>query len=294
MRVATNTIFNTVSNNIARSQERFLKLNEMISSGKRIHQLSTDPPAMTQILRYRSDIASLGQYQYNLDRANSWLTLSETHLTQMEEVLFRAKELAVLQASGTANADSRAAAAVELNILLQQAIEAGNAKIGNQFLFAGRQTNAAPFLPDGTYQGDGGTLDIEIGQGNFITMNTPGNVVFKGAGGGTDVLGVLQALKTALDSNDQSAVQSLLNPLDNSLQQVVNARADVGANMSRLDAQRDKLMEVNAHLEQVLGQTEGVDLAKAISDLTQQQFIYEASLATSARIIQPSLLDFLR
>jgi flagellar hook-associated protein 3 FlgL len=206
----------------------------------------------------------------------------------------RAKELALSQASGTANADSRAAAVVEIDGLLQQTVESGNARMGNQFLFAGRKTDSAPFLTDGTYQGDSGTLDLEIGQGNFMTVNTPGDVIFRGAGGGVDIIQVLQDLKTFLETNDRSGVESLLNPLDQSLSQVVNARASVGVKMDRLIAQRDQLAQVNDQLTQMLGETEGADLAKTISDLTQQQYVYEASLAVSAKIVQPTLLDFLR
>jgi flagellar hook-associated protein 3 FlgL len=277
-----------------RNQERFLQLNESIASGKRVHKLSSDPPAVGQILRFRTSIAAVEQYQQNVERANSWLTLSEVGLTRVSDVLMRAKELALSQASGTANADSRAAAVVEIDGLLQQTVESGNARMGNQFLFAGRKTDSAPFLTDGTYQGDSGTLDLEIGQGNFMTVNTPGDVIFRGAGGGVDIIQVLQDLKTFLETNDRSGVESLLNPLDQSLSQVVNARASVGVKMDRLIAQRDQLAQVNDQLTQMLGETEGADLAKTISDLTQQQYVYEASLAVSAKIVQPTLLDFLR
>jgi flagellar hook-associated protein 3 FlgL len=84
MRVANNSLFNAVTNNIVRNQELFLHLGETISSGKRIHQLSTDPPALSQALRFRSAIAAVGQYQQNIDRAHSWLNLSESSLTQVE------------------------------------------------------------------------------------------------------------------------------------------------------------------------------------------------------------------
>jgi flagellar hook-associated protein 3 FlgL len=275
-----------------RNQERFLQLNESIASGKRVHKLSSDPPAVGQILRFRTSIAAVEQYQQNVERANSWLSLSEVSLTQVSDALMRAKELAVSQASGTANADSRAAAAVEIYGLLQQTLEAGNARLGNQFLFAGHKTATAPYLANGTYQGDSGTLDYEIGQGNFMTVNTPGDAVFGDAGDG--VIKVLQDLKTALETNDQTGVESLLNPLDQSLSQVVNARAGVGVKMERLTAQKDQLGEVSDQLTQMLGETEGADLARTISDLTQQQYVYEASLAVSAKIIQPTLLDFLR
>ncbi len=294
MRVATNSIFNAVANNVMRNQERSMNLEEAISSGKRLDKLSTDPPAMAQTLRFRTTIASLEQYQRNIDQGTSWLNLTEVSLSQVGDVLMRAKELALSQTSGTANADSRRAAAVEINGLLQQAIQAGNAKVGNQFLFAGRKTNAGPFSSTGTYQGDSGTIDYEIDEGAFVTVNTPGDVIFKGAQGGVDILNSLQSLQTALEANDQASIQAQLDPLDQSLNQVLNARADVGAKMNRLETQQGKLADVHDQLTQTLGKTEGIDFAKAISDLTQQQYVYQASLAASAKMIQPTLLDFLR
>lgn len=294
MRVATNSIFNAVANNVMRNQERSMNLEEAISSGKRLDELSTDPPAMAQILRFRTTIASLEQYQRNIDQGNSWLNLTEISLSQVRDVLMRAKELALSRTSGTANADSRKAAAVEINGLLQQVIQAGNAKVGNQFLFAGRKTNAAPFSSTGTYQGDSGTIDYEIDDGAFVKVNTPGDVIFKGAQGGIDILNSLQSLQTTLEANDQASIQAQLDPLDQSLNQVLNARADVGAKMNGLETQQGKLADMHDQLTQILGETEGTDLAKAISDLTQQQYVYQASLAASAKMIQPTLLDFLR
>ena len=135
----------------------------------------------------------------------------------------RAKELAVSQSSGTANTISRAAAAVELDTLIQQTLQAGNAKLGNQFLFAGRRTSVEPFQANGAYQGNGGTIDVEIGQDNFMSINTPGNEVFRSAGGGVDVINLLQTLKTAIEADDRSSVEALLNPLNESLNYIVEA-----------------------------------------------------------------------
>ncbi|MBI3329622.1 MAG: flagellar hook-associated protein FlgL [Nitrospinae bacterium] len=294
MRIANNSIFHAVVRNLMRNQERFLKLEEAIASGRRVDRLSTDPPAVIRILGLRTTIASLEQFQRTIERATSWLSLSEVSLTQVEDVLMRAKELAVAQASGTANAETRAAAAKEVDILRQQVIQAGNAQFGTQFLFAGRKTNVAPFLSDGTYQGDSGSIDVEIGQGHWVTLNIPGDVAFTGVRGGVDILNALQAFKKALETDDQPGIQAQLDLLDRSLNQVVRARAEVGANMGRLATEKEKLLEVSGHLTQMLGETEGADLAKTISDLTQQQSIYQASLAASARAIQPTLLDFLR
>jgi flagellar hook-associated protein 3 FlgL len=294
MRVANNSIFNAVANNVMRNQERFLKLEEAISYGKRLDKLSTDPPAVGQMLRFRTTAASLEQYQRNIDQGNSWLNVTEVSLAQAGDVLMRAKELTLSQTTGTADTDSHKAAAVEINGFLQQAIRAGNAKVGNQFLFAGRKTNAAPFSSTGTYQGDSGTIDFEIDEGAFVTVNTLDDVIFKGAQDGVDILNALQSLQTALQANDQAGIQAQLNPLDQSLNRVLNARADVGAEMNRLDAQKGRLTEVSDQLTQTLGEAEGTDLAKAISGLTQQQFVYQASLAASAKMVQLTLLDFLR
>jgi len=294
MRIANNNIFHTVTSNLARNQERFFRTEQVAASGKRLQRLSTDPPALGRMLRLRTTIASQDQYQRHIDQATSWLNVTDASLTQVADMLMRAKELTLSQASSTANAETRAGTAKEVDMLLQQAIQAGNAKLGNQFLFAGRKTNVVPFSSSGSYQGDSGTIDVEIGQGTVVTVNTPGDVAFKGAGGGVDLLSVLQTLKTALEGNDRAGVEAQLTPLDNSLNQVVKARAEVGAKVARLSREKERLLEANEHVMRVLEETEGADLAKTLSDLAQQEFVYQASLAASARAIQPTLLDFLR
>jgi hypothetical protein len=80
---------------------------------------------------------------------------------------------------------------------------------------------------------------------------------------------------------------------DQSLNQVPKARSDVGAKMNRLEMEQGKLSDVHDQLTQMLAEAKGTDLAKGISDLTRQQYVYQASLAARANIIQPALLDFL-
>ncbi|MBI3330020.1 MAG: flagellar hook-associated protein FlgL [Nitrospinae bacterium] len=294
MRIANNSIFNAVVNNMMKNQERFLKLGEDMASGKRVHKASDDPPTLTRILGFRTTVASLDQFQRTINQATSWQNVSEANLTHIEEVLIRAKEVALSQASDTVSADSRKAAAKQVDALLQEAVQDGNAQFGNQFLFSGRKTNVAPFLSDGTYQGDSSTIEVEIDGGTLVTLNTPGDVAFKGVKGGVDIFGVLQDLKKALEANDRPGIAAQIDALDRGVNQVLNVRTDVGVRMIRLASEQDKLTGVSEQLTQLLGETEGVDVAKAITDLTQQQFIYQASLAATARTIQPTLLDFLR
>ena len=127
----------------------------------------------------------------------------------------------------------------------------------------------------------------------FLSVNTLGDVILKRAQGGVDIPNVLQSPQTALERNDQAGNPGQLDPLDQSLNQVPKARSDVGAKMNRLETEQGKLSDVHDRLTQMLAEAKGTDLAKGISDLTQQQYVYQASLAARAKIIQPTLLDFL-
>jgi hypothetical protein len=95
----------------------------------------------------------------------------------------------------------------------------------------------------------------------FLSVNTPGDVIFKGAQGGVDIPNVLQSPQTAFERNDQAGNPGQLDPLDQSLNQVPKAGSDVGAKINRLETEQGKLSDVHDQLTQMLAEAKGTDLA---------------------------------
>ena len=70
--------------------------------------------------------------------------------------------------------------------------------------------------------------------------------------------------------------------------------AQVGARVNRLETQQTRLKDLELNVEDLLSKTEDADMAKAMVDFSMQQSIYQSALQSGARVLQPSLLDFLR
>jgi len=85
-----------------------------------------------------------------------------------------------------------------------------------------------------------------------------------------------------------------LDVADAQLANINQIWTDLGARMSRGELTQDRLELDKIVADTLLAENESVDEAKAIMLLRIAETVYSASLAVGARVIQPSLLDFLR
>ncbi len=112
--------------------------------------------------------------------------------------------------------------------------------------------------------------------------------------GSTDMMGSVLALSNALKRNDQDGISRLLKNMDDSIQNLLNNRASVGARTIRLESTNKRLTDLSLGYTRLLSETEDADITKLVTDLASFETNYRASINAAARIIQPTLLDFLR
>lgn len=112
--------------------------------------------------------------------------------------------------------------------------------------------------------------------------------------GSGDVIGTLMVLSNALHDNDREGVADLLDNLDFSISHLLNARAKTGARAMRLEMTAARLRDSELGYTNLLSNVEDADISKLITDLATLENNYQASLMAAARIIQPSLLNFLK
>ncbi len=112
--------------------------------------------------------------------------------------------------------------------------------------------------------------------------------------GSSDMMGSMLVLVNALRNNDQEGTGLLLQNLDDSMQNLLNRRAIVGARALRLEGTHARLLDLDMSFTKLLSEVEDADISKLITDLATYENSYRASLMASARIIQPTLLEFLR
>ncbi|HEY8416908.1 MAG TPA: flagellar hook-associated protein FlgL [Limnochordales bacterium] len=298
MRVTNSMITRGLLANLNKHLSRMEELHFQMSSGKRIRVPSDDPAATSIGMRLHTSLNQVRQRRANLDAGLSWLEATDAALGEATEVLHRAKELAVYGASDTLPQDARDALAQEVEQLIQHIVDIANTRHGGLYIFSGHKTLTPPYTLDPTqpvptappqYAGDDGLRLYEFDDGVTVPVNVPGNTVFD------PVLEALVDLHAALKQGDGPALSgTVMNKLEAALDGLLRARADVGARSNRLELARARLDDLELNLEKLVSHTEDVDLARVIIDLKVAENSYRAALASGARIIQPSLLDFLR
>jgi len=112
--------------------------------------------------------------------------------------------------------------------------------------------------------------------------------------GSSDMMGSILVLMNALRDDDQEGTGMLLQNLDDAMQHLLNYRAAVGARAIRLEGTHSRLIDLDMSFTKLLSEVEDADISRLITDLATYENNYRASLIASARLIQPTLLDFLR
>jgi flagellar hook-associated protein 3 FlgL len=115
-----------------------------------------------------------------------------------------------------------------------------------------------------------------------------------GIGGGRNVINTIIKLKQAMQSNDTLAIIASLDNLDSGLTNINESRAIYGAVTNRISSTENIHMQDIVSQNEQIANIEGADMVKAASEFAAMESALQASLSSTARIIQPSLLDFLR
>ncbi len=297
MRITQRQIGEQILADIAAAFERLNRYQRQVSSGRRITRPADDPAGTASTLGYRSALAQVEQHLVNIDRARGWLEATDSVLNDLIQTLQRARELAVQGASDTLSADDRRRIALEVRQLLGHTFQLSKAMLGNRYLFSGFKVTTPPYNPapdeydvpaPPPYQGDAGQMPAEVEAGTTITLNLTADVVFDPA------IAALIQLRDALDSGSSGAVEAALGPLDAAVNAAVDGRVVIGSRLSRLEGVARRLQDLKLSLTELKSKTEDVDFAEATTQLAMGETAYRAALMGAARIIQPSLLDFLK
>lgn len=295
MRVTHKTVTNNLLRNLNQGLSRLDKLNFQLATGKTVNVPSDDPIKTGSIMRLRSAVKETEQYLRNTDHAISWLEATDTVLQELNSVIHRARDLALAGANDTQDQSARQALADEVAQLYDAVISLANATHAGRYLFAGQSTKVEPFaksaanpgeLPDVSFFGDEEALLYEIGVGARLQVNVSGKAVFE------PVFQAMQQLYKELTgtSNDTESVRLLDEALDN----VLSHLSHVGAKQKRLELANDRLKDLRLNVINLLSESQDIDYAETIMHLKAEEFVYQTALAVGARIIQPSLVDFLR
>ncbi len=272
---------------------RLARLQEQLSTGRVLNRPSDSPTDTTSAMRIRSSLADAKQYGRNAADGNGWLSTIDAALTGANDQVLRARDLALQGANaGVAGQTARDALAAEVDQIRAGMINTANSDYLGRPVFGGVTAGAQAYDATGTYVGVPGSVDRTVGQGTTVRVDVDGNAVFGPAG--NSVFDHLSALSTALRTNNQAGISASITALEADRDQITTTQAQVGSRQNRIETAIQAASDNELRLSTSLSDVENADLPKTIMDLQMQQVAYQASLGATARVMQPSLLDFLR
>lgn len=270
------------------------KYLDQLSSGKKISRPSDDPVIAMKGMNYRSQVIEVEQFQRNTNEVHTWMDSSDAALDKATQALQKMRELAVQASNDTYGPEQRESIMKEVKQLKQHMVDIANTNVNGKYIFNGTMTDTKPIKVDEvtgdlSYDQNGSPVMIEVSSGTKLQANVTGSEVFS-----EDLFKKIDKFIDGLDQSNQTVIEDSIGTLDGSIDKVINTRADLGARMNRLELIEDRLSSQQINAKSMMSKNEDIDYEKVITKLTAQESVHRAALSAGSRIIQPTLLDFLR
>lgn len=302
MRVTQGMLNTNMLRNLNNSMGGIDKYIEMLSSGKRVSRPSDDPVSAVRAMYHRTGLVEIEQFKRNTVEAINWMEITDDTLDAVGNIMQHARELMVRAPSDTLAQASREAIAQELMQLKDQIGNLANASIGGRYIFSGTDTKTAPYDHEtGEFTNENEQeIKVEMGKGIFLPINIPGTRIFTDSDIPGDnresIFKVLDDAITALEDPNITGkdLDKFITAIETNHDLILSTRSSLGAKINRIELVESRLTASQYSTTKLLSDAEDADIPKVITELKNQENVHQAALSSGARIIQRSLLDFLR
>jgi flagellar hook-associated protein 3 FlgL len=275
------------------SLSRLAKLQEQLSTGRVLNRPSDSPADTTSAMRIRSSLADVKQYARNAADGDAWLGQIDSALTAATDQVRRARDLALQGANqGAMGPAAREALATEVDQIREGVLTTANTSYLGRPVFGGVTAGSVAYDSSATYVGVPGAVNRTVSAGVEVQVSVDGAAAFGSTG--STVFDHLTALATALRAGDQTAITAGIGSLAGDADRLTTTQAEVGTRQKRVEAAQQAAGDDELKLTGSLSEIENADLPRTLVDLQMQQVAYQSALGATARVMQPSLLDFLR
>ena len=311
MRVTANTFPNSLVGQLNDLAVRQNRLQNQAATGQRIQSPEDDPAAMSRVLDLQAEARSVGQYRSNIASLREQAQSTYEVMRGLKQVSDRAGELAIL-ADGTKSPEDLRNYATEITELIKHAAQLANTQFRGDYLLGGTRNDQPPFVSTEnanrqitavSYQGNENVAENEIAEGVTVSAQTLGaNASGSGPRGlisdsrfGADFFNHLISFQNHLLAGDTASIAStdrsqLAADEENLLVQV----SGNGVLQARLEATEATAAQRAGSMQVMVSKEVDVDLSQVLVRLNQTQTAYQAALQSGARLLNISLLDYLR
>lgn len=305
MRITNNTLTGNYLRNLNRNLKQMQKYQNQLSTLKEISKPSDNPILVSRVMGLDSNIRSNEQYGKNITDSLGWTDTADGALSVVSSTLLRARELLVYGANGSLSDTDRHALRDEAKMLKEQLVQVLNTNYDGRFIFGGQNTTTPPFSSkEGEvmlYSGSDSNLKREIAQGVTVEIPSDGSQIVTASsitGDNKELSVLLDNIISALDGGTKEDTDALsgelLGDMDTHIDNVIRFRTKMGAIYNRLEAAEERNTSENLSMTELLSKSEDIDLAEKMMEYSMMSTVYQASLSTGAKILQSSLLDYIR
>ncbi|MDY0322859.1 MAG: flagellar hook-associated protein FlgL [Candidatus Carbobacillus sp.] len=307
MRVTQGMMAQQFLANYERSLARLDRYQAQLATGKKITKPSEDPVTAVMTVRNQAELRGIEQFQRNASTLLSWTQTTDAALFEAEDLMKTLREKMVQASSDTLGDTAMKALAAEIRQIKEQFGAIANTSMGGRYVFAGTNTQGPPYVngvfketPDnGPAVGSGvegandAVISVALKPGIDLPLNIVGKTLFNTPDkDGRTFFAFLDAVSDQLDNGQP--VGNLLGALDEHEDRFLTTHTTLGSVEHRLELMMSRLSSESAITEELLSRQSDVDIAETITRLSMQENVHRAALATGARILMPTLIDFLR
>ena len=292
-RVTNLTTTATAQRALQANQSKLADVQEQAMTLNRLKRPSDDPAATSQALQTRALQAAAAQYGRNIDDGGGWLTTADAALGQATNVLNKIRDLTVQAGNGTMNQTAKDAIASEFEALNKDLLSLANTKYQGRSIFAGTSDASVAFsdsMPPQFNGTPGSSVQRRISETETVRVDADGTKLF--GDGAESIFAVVAGMAANLKAGNDVTAQ--LDAVNARLNTVIAGRAEIGVQQSRLERAGTVNLELESSLDAQRTGIEKLDLGSVILDLKLQENNYQVALAATARVLQPTLMDFLR
>ncbi len=295
---------------VRQRSDELARVRQQVSSGLRVERPSDDPGAFPALSQFKAASGRLGTFAQNVGDATATLNASLSVLQDVNDVLVRARQIALEGGDSAAAADpaAREALAVEVDGLIDQALRSANGRPDGKTVFAGTALDTPPFRVAATdangrplaiaYDGAPERARTVTAPGQTIDTRYSGAAVFQRPG--ADVFGALLGLRDALrDTGLDGAARAAafaqrLGSLDAARGAINDSMGEQASNLATLESISALVDEQKLYADTRVGELEGTDFAEAVVRMKEMETALQAIFATTVQIVQPGILDFIK
>lgn len=285
-------------------------LQEEAATGKSINQPSDNPAGTSQVLALNAQVGRFQQYSANISDGQSWLNTADTTLGSVIKSLDQVNSDVLSGANASANdSTSGSALASDVQAIKQQLLGLAGTTYNNSYIFSGTYgtdpypQGSAPGVSDPTstnydpatayaYAGSSTAVTRNVAPGQKVAVAVTADTVF--GSGSSSVFSLLDQISQDLSSGDTSALSGTdLTQLQSFVNSATQAQGEVGAVSQTLTQYGDQATNTTTALQGQVSDLSDADEAQVATELELAMTNYQAALETTAKIVQPSLVQFL-